>query len=86
MEDPSLGGSTDPSTTTDPPSTTDSLRVLTVPFPYTIKKSEHPKGLIVINADNPPPENTLIPILQTSGQEVNLPLNGWPQGGGVIFL
>lgn len=86
MEDPSLGGSTDPSTTTDPPPPTESLPVLTVRFPYTVKKSEHPNGLIVINADNPPPEDTLIPILKTSGQEVHLPLNGWPQGGGVLFV
>ena len=88
MEDPSLGGTTDPSTTTDPPSggTTDSLKVLTVPFPYTVRKADHPRGVIVINADNPPPENTLFPILKTSDNEVNLPLTGWPQGGGVLFV
>ncbi len=54
---------------------------------YTVKRSDHPTGLIVVHENNKPTEDiATMPVILTDRDEVILPLNGWPRGGGVIFL
>jgi hypothetical protein len=54
---------------------------------YTVRKSDHPSGLIVVPEHNKPEEDiATMPVIFTEQEEIVLPLNGWPRGGGVIFL
>ncbi|MCK5560713.1 MAG: hypothetical protein KAJ51_08980 [Thermoplasmata archaeon] len=54
---------------------------------YTVKRADHPTGLIVLNENNKPTEDmATLPVILTDRDEIILPLNGWPRGGGVIFL
>jgi hypothetical protein len=71
-----------------------SINILNVPLvtqtftgSYHVKRSDHPTGLVVINAQNKPPgDEATLPVILTDKDEIVLPLNGWPQGGGVIFV
>ena len=54
---------------------------------YHVRKADYPNGLVVVPENNLPNDTTAsMPVIFTESTEIILPLNGWPQGGGVIFL
>lgn len=65
------------------------LEVRPDPQDFPVDRKDYPNGLIVVKEEVKPVagDNTAeFPVIVTNERRIMLPLNGWPRGGGVIFL
>ncbi|MCK5561138.1 MAG: hypothetical protein KAJ51_11110 [Thermoplasmata archaeon] len=74
-----------------PTITMDNVKLEVKPDPqdFPVDRKTYPNGLIVVKEEKKPEliENSAeFPIIITNERRIMLPLNGWPRGGGVIFL